>query len=77
MSFTVTLEALIGDWRKLLSGWAASGQITAAGRLSSWMGSQSPFRSWWDSGASTIFHGNYLLVYARRSGIASCMTGYC
>ncbi|MEY3972418.1 MAG: hypothetical protein RLY84_811, partial [Actinomycetota bacterium] len=32
MSCTATLEALLGDWRRLLSDWAASGQLTAAAR---------------------------------------------
>ena len=30
MTSTAALETLLGDWRKLLSDWASSGQITAA-----------------------------------------------
>jgi hypothetical protein len=30
MPLAETLDNLLGDWRKLLTEWAASGQITAA-----------------------------------------------
>ena len=30
MASTATLETLLGDWKKLLTDWAASGQLTAA-----------------------------------------------
>ena len=32
MTSTATLQTLLGDWRKLLTDWAASGQLTAAAR---------------------------------------------